>query len=494
MKKQVLFILFYFYIVLTFGQQITDSSLSTIKYQTQIQTGFTSNDQVPFWLRSNNFGSIPTDGVSLSILGSAEKPYSLNKKKYDWGFGVEGRGNIGTNQNLTLIEGYLKAKVGVIELKAGRSKDMGGLVDSSLSSGSFNLSGNALGIPKVQLSIPDFQEIQFGNHLIAIKGSFSHGWMGTLPIQYLKSPVTEATSYFHESTLFARFGKPNWRLRLYGGINHEVIWGSDKAIFQEQYNLNQTQAFYYVVTGKKYKGADDISKIGNHLGSIDVGLEYKLDKVDIKLYRQNFYEKGAIAYMANILDGLNGISFTNKNIQYKNYWKKILVEVFYSKNQAGEEDSKATPSGPEYYYNHAVYTNGYSYKGLGLGTPLITPYNVARSDLPNAPINYFINNRVLALHTGAEGRVSEVNFKIKLTYSRNSGEYRTSDNGYWFNGARYTRIPVDGIFSAVNQFSGYIDLEKYLKNGFHVGGVVAIDRGMLLYNSIGGVLKISKSW
>lgn len=476
------------------GQTKPDTASVRPKAWMQIQSGITSNDVVPFWFRSNQFGSIPVNGASMSFLAGVEKGYSGEKKLFDWGYGIEARSNLGRDQHVRLIEAYTKVRFGAIQLKVGRSKDLTGLVDSTLSTGSYALSGNAIGIPKVQLSLPDFLPIPGTNYLLAIKGSFSHGWMGELPIQYTKSSVKNANSYFHESSFFLKLGKPNWKVNLYGGINHEVVWGGDKLIFQDQYNLNGIEALYHVITGKKYKGVADISKIGNHLGSIDLGAKFDLHKVDLMFYRQHFYDKGAIAYLANFMDGLNGISLVNKGSVNGSHWKKILFEVFYSKNQAGEEGSKRTPSGPEYYYNHAVYSTGYSYKGFGLGSPLITPARYARSGLPNDPLNYFINNRVLAFHTGVEGIFRGFTYQAKLTYSSNWGEYRTSNVGYWFNGKRYERVSEHGIFEKVNQFSSFLEVNRELKRGVSVGVASAVDQGRLFNNSVGGFLTLKKKW
>lgn len=484
-----------FWHVTVFAQS-SDSLKSNVNGSLQFEGGFMSNSQVPFWFRSNTFGSLPNEGLGLSILSAVEKKYVPGIKLFDWGYGGEIRANIGEDPRISFIEAYGKARVGKIQLKVGRSKDITGLIDTTLSSGSFSMSGNALGIPKVELSTLDYLTVPFTSDLLSFKAKISHGWMGKLPIKYSKSTVDEAKSYFHETSFITRLGRPDWRLKLYAGINHEVIWGSDDLIFGEQYTLNQAEAFFYVITGKKYRKKGDISKIGNHLGSLDFKIDYDFDKVQLSLYRQQFYEKGAIKYLANIADGLTGLSIKNVDVSsFKNtYWRKLLLEVFYSKDQAGEGDAKWTPSGPEYYYNHAVYASGYSYKGLGLGNPLITPVRFARQDLPNAPLNYFINNRVFALHLGSTGRVIGLDYLVKLTYSKNWGDYRTSNIGYWFDGDWFEREPSYGIFRPVSQFSGYFDLSKRFKNSYAVGIAMGGDCGKLLNNSFGGQLKVSKRW
>ena len=56
---------------------------------------------------------------------------------------------------------YIKAKFGAFEIYAGRRKEIFGLVDSTLSSGSYIWSGNALPMPKIQISTPNFVSLPY---------------------------------------------------------------------------------------------------------------------------------------------------------------------------------------------------------------------------------------------------------------------------------------------------------------------------------------------
>ncbi len=141
--------------------------------------GYTTPGMVPFWLRANQFGSIPLDGASLSLIGAARKDYDLSSDKlFDWGASFEGRANLGQGSNLTLIEGYGKVRLGIFELRTGRSKKITGLCDTTLTSGSWAMSGTSLGIPEVELSVREFWTLPWFGGLFAFKGNFSHGWMG----------------------------------------------------------------------------------------------------------------------------------------------------------------------------------------------------------------------------------------------------------------------------------------------------------------------------
>jgi hypothetical protein len=94
--------------------------------------GYITHDQVPFWLRSKQFGSIPLDNGSLSFISGLHKGYQKSKPKLiDWGFSFIGRANIGHRLNFSLIEGYGNIRISIFEIRAGRSKEIMGLCDTT---------------------------------------------------------------------------------------------------------------------------------------------------------------------------------------------------------------------------------------------------------------------------------------------------------------------------------------------------------------------------
>jgi len=485
------------------------SQQPNIKYEVEAQATGTTNDVVPFWMRSNQFGSIPSNGISGSFIGRAHKDYDENKEGIlDWGAGFEGRANAGNDSKLLLIEGYAKVKAGIFQLKGGRTKDVMGLTgDTSLTSGSFAVSGNALGVPKIEISIPDYYTIPIWDGLISFKGTFAHGWLGRtrildtirgLPGSQVKYPTLDNNpkTYFHQKSFYGRIGKPNWKLKLYGGFSHQVFWGNEKNSMGDDFDLSAIETFFYVTTGKAYgSGTIPRSKIGNQLGSIDLGLEYDFDNIKMMVYRQNFYDVGALAKLANVRDGLNGITLENKVYQNSSatfQWKKLLFEFLYTKNQAGESWSKPTNSGDEDYYNNYYYRKGWSYYGLGLGTPFITPKHLAKKGQASFSNDYFINNRVVAFHGGAEGSIADIEVVTKLSFSQNYGTFGTSPEGHSTGTIRNPN--TTNLFKKVNQFSAYVEANKSLNNGLKLGIMGAIDEGRLLDNSIGLGVKLSKSF
>ena len=457
--------------------------------------GITTRDIVPFWLRTNQFGSIPLDGASLSFIGSVQREYDLSEDKlFDWGASFEGRANLGQGSNLTLIEGYGKVRLGIFELRAGRSRKITGLCDTLLTSGSWAISGSSLGIPEVELSVRDFWTLPWFDQLFAFKGNYSHGWLGSVQMaRFIMLDTLSLDSYLHQKSLYGRFGKPAWRIKLYGGFNHQVVWGHEQEYYTEVYTLSPVETYLHVITGTKYSsGYIQDERQGNHMGSLDVGLEYEFDKVKLLLYRQSFFEAGALAHLANIQDGLNGLSIENLHKgDGEGLWNKLLFEFLYTRNQAGEPWSPETGSAYEPYYNHGQYVTGWSYLGNGLGTSFIGTRAYIREDLPAHPLEYFINNRVMAFHFGCEGTVKDLGYLLKASFSKNYGTYRTTDE------EQSTNLPDPGslgVFGEVRQFSGYLELNKEMDSGFNLGLIGAFDLGKLYYNSFGLFLKAAYSF
>lgn len=450
----------------------------------------TTSGVVPFWLRSNQFGSVPLSGGSGSFIGRMRKDYDT-AKRFDWAASFEGRANMGNKSRFDLIEGFVKAHAGIFELKAGRSKDIVGLTDSTLSTGSFPVSGNALGIPQISISIPNYYSIPVWGKLFAIKGSYANGYAGNVTVQYGEKPA-QFKSYYLENAFYIRIGKPSWRFKLQGGYNHEVLWGDEKRVFGNSYTLSGSETYWYVLTGKVYNS----SKVGNHLGSLDLGAEYRFDALTLSVYRQNFYDKGALSSLANIKDGLNGISLVNNKPNSGDFhWQKLLFEFLYTANQAGLKSSKMTQSGAEDYYNNYEYLEGWSYKNMALGTPFITPAYDARDNLGRAKDQFFINNRVLALHAATQVYAFKWFYTAKISYSRNQGTFETgTELIYRGISGKLTHPKYYGTFKEVNQLSTYLEGIRPLKDGYTVGYDIGYDHGGLLYNSFGVILKVSKSF
>ncbi|SDD87207.1 Capsule assembly protein Wzi [Dyadobacter soli] len=470
MKISLLLLFFVLFCLPGFSQN------ASLKFSLQAEGSVTSNDVVPFWMRSNQFGSVPLSGVAAGFTAKAEKSYSSSKNRFfDWGAGFEGRLNAGNRVNALLIQGYGKVKLGAFQIRGGRYRETIGLADTLLSSGSFSVSGNALGVPKIELSVPEFYSIPILKKFIAVKGSYSHGWMGTLPIHFPYRQVNEAKTYLHQKSLYLRFGTPSSKLKVYAGLNDNVQWGNNKKIFSKnEFTLSPWEEYTYVVLSKRF----EYSQVGNHLGSLDLGLTYDTPSMTIMVYRQNFFDKDGLKHLANAADGLNGISFTSKSPDNERFrLKKVVFETVYTKNQAADAVKRLGLLGYEDYYNNYIYREGWSYHGQALGMPLITTTLDGKGDLPRNEQEYFINNRLLAFHGAASASSKSWSTLLKLTYSMNYGTFSTQKQ-----------------FGNRTQFSGYAEVRKAFRHGFSLGLAAALDAGDVMPSSVGVLTKLAKSF
>lgn len=445
--------------------------------------------KMPFWLRTNQSGIVPLAGSATTLrLGIGAGYHALiphdslsRKRKWDWGYGLEAVANLGSPTQFLLPQAYSKIRWGQFELSVGRWRNMAGLVDTLLTSGAYSLSGNALPIPKVQLGTMGFVPIGFTKGFIAIQASFAHGWLNSRQETFVQR------SYLHQKSLYVRLGKPTSRLRLYGGFNHLVQWGgySDKLPVGLASNGNLPMgllAYLYVVAAQRQPNLmvdpnlssfDTENRIGNHLGSVDVGTDWTIGQYNLLLYRQSLIETGSLYYLTSIADGLNGIRLRNMRPGRRFLTiDRALVEFFYSKSQGGALFIGNDPQnrGKVDYFNHSQYQDGWQYYGRTIGTPFLTPRRDVRANLPVG--RAIGNNRVSLWHLGLAGQlVRSVQWQAKVSYSQNYGSY---DFPYPLN---------------TNQLSALLTAITPIRlpgvGGCHLTTSLALDRGKLFDNTTG---------
>ena len=458
--------------------------------------GFVVSGTMPFWLRANQSGIVPVAGSTGSVRAGLSGNYqrvnprdSLTKpKKVDWGYGLELVVNVGQQSQLLVPEAYLKGRLGRFELYVGRRRDRIGLVDTTLTSGSYAWSGNALPMPKVQLSTLGYVPLPFTKGLISFNALYNHGWFENVGKKVIDTRL-------HQAALYMQVGKPRWAVKFYGGINHQVVWGGYSSILANGVSNNGAlpasfKAYLYAVTAQSASSLltdpnvsffDESNRIGNHLGSIDIGTSITLPVGKFMVYRQNPYETGALFHMTTLADGLNGLSF-RRNRPGRG-WLAVdgaVLEWLNTKSQGGANFVSDDPTnrGKVNYFNNEQYIDGWQYYGRVIGTPFLTPQAEVN---PNLPVGYPIaNTRVSLWHVGVSGRlVRQVRWLTKLSYSQNFGSYN---------------IPYP---AGTNQFSALLQMMTPVKlpalGQVQFQTSLALDTGELLKNASGGYLSIRKT-
>ena len=345
MKIKLLFIFQIFIVFLTNGQGILEKS------QASFSSGFiVSTDSItPFLMRSNQYGLVPfksnTAYLNANIHKEYDSLYTIDRKlkPFGYGYGLELHANLGTVNQMLLPVGYAKIRYKAFEIYAGRRREIQGLVDTLGTMGSYIWSGNALPMPKVEISIPNYTPI-LGHGLISIKGNYAHGWFG-------KGDSVQNV-WLHQKSFYMRIGKPTWKVRMYGGFNHQVQWGGYPTVpFYDEVSkqiINKYgtdwPTYIKVVSGVSVnRNGDGLSqggpaneawnRAGNHLGSLDLGIDIKIKNALFMIYRQSIFDDGSLYYLNNIADGLNGISIKKQNGILRN----ICIEFLNTSNQGGDK-------------------------------------------------------------------------------------------------------------------------------------------------------------
>ncbi|WP_138995013.1 capsule assembly Wzi family protein [Larkinella sp. C7] len=465
--------------------------LSSVQFSAEVGTLASSARRTPFWLRANQFGTVPLVAPAGIIRLGNSGVFRRDSVAKGWilGYGVEAVGYAGPNSRLLLPEAYAKIGFRSIELVIGRRKEILGLVDTTLSSGSYSWSGNALPIPKVQIGTRGFASLHFTKDLIAINAFFAHGWFN--------NSDSIKDSYLHQKAFYVRFGKPHWKVKLFGGVLHNAQWGGRSDYLDEKHAYNgklpsSFNDYLHLILAKQpeknsnVSNHDQVNQVGNHLGSIDVGAEITFKHWKALAYYQHPFEDRSGLAMVNLPDGLYGLRLKRHATTQKQFFQfnQLLIEYLTTMSQSGStvEIGRRLYEGLDDYFNNFQYLNGWTHQNQVLGTPFITNRKEVRSEwqeVPGGPRLAFVNNRVQLFHLGAISEfASGIQLQTRLSYSRNYGLFRNP------------------FGKQINQVSGLLGLSWPLA-GFgksHLQTAIAVDQGKLLKNVVGGWISIRKTW
>ena len=459
--------------------------------QTEVEVGgwAAPGRAMPFWLRANQFGIVPNETPAATARLGVWKAYApadtlaRRPRRFGWSFGLNPVVNAGARTQVLLPEAYLTVKFGGVELLAGRRRQLTGLGDSTLSSGFIAGSGNALPISRVQLATRGYLPIGFLGNFLAINAGYVHGWFNGPYIQ---------ESYLHQKHLYVRFGKPASAVKVHLGINHQVQWGgyADYLAAEPGLAVNgrlpaSPKYYPYVVLARNpgqwatadYTSFDGAYRIGNHVGSIDGGVEVRTRPGRWLLYHQHVYEDLSGLLFLNVPDGLTGLSWT-RTTPVASGLRHVVVEYLSTLHQSGStfDVPGSSYQGADNYFNHGQYREGWSHLGRSIGTPFLAPGGEL---LPSARSNvFFPNNRVQAWYAGAAGTWAGVTCTARLAYSLNYGTFS----------APYSTPP--------GQFSGLLSAQLPLPSlpGTLLSASLAVDQGGLLPRTAGGYVSLLKRW
>ena len=459
-----------------------------------------SPEQQPFWLRANQYGTVPLSGSFGTVRLGISRHYvpqpdtaTTAGKKFDWGFGLYAVGNTRPNidpysSKVLLPDAYVKLRYRWLELFGGNRREVYGLGDTLLTSGFVDWSGNAPTFPKIQLHTPDYVPLGgFLKRKIAFRAGYAHGWFANT---YIRG------SYLHQKYLYFRFGRPQAKVKFIAGINHQVQWGgyadylinSDLSVdgnlptdFRDYLSL-VTGSYPDDLQNSRYTIYDGTNRVGNHVGSYNLALEWKRPGRYWSLYHQHYFEDASGLALINLPDGMTGLRF--RNDQTRPVWfrlNRVVLEWLSTMSQSGSIfDISSRYQGADNYFNNSQYRQGWSYRGYSIGTPLVMP-QAGLSDAVRTVRTgvYFLDNRLKMGHLALSGTfLHGPMVTVRATYSQHYGSYTEKFN------------------APFNQFSGLLSAQWPLgkRPGTILTTSIAIDRGGFLQSATGGFISLKRIW
>jgi hypothetical protein len=475
-------------------------SANTLGIKTELEVGtvVSSDSTTPFWIRSNQYGAVPVGSPGAIFFGKLLRDYTKSDsltsrpKRFDWGF-VLNPVAMADPQNkfkIVLPEAHFKLRWRRAEFYVGRRRDIVGIGDSTLSSGFFIGSGNSIPIPKIQIATIGYVPLGFTKNFVAINAGFAHGWINNPP--YIED------ARLHQKYIYIKLGKPSYAVKLYFGGNHQVLWAGRSEYLKQRPELAlngelpSSWSFFpnvvFAYTSKEwYKRTGytsfDSYRVGNHLGTFDAGVEATISGRKLLFYHQHPYEDVSGILFQNIPDGLWGINYALNVDKYRPWGitlTRLTAEFLTTKDQSGATFyvPGSTYQGRDNYFNHAQYTEGWSYFGKAVGTPFIMPENDLKK-VAREFVMYFPNNRLNVWYLGAQMVYREnVLITMKTSYSRNFG------------------VIAFPFSSPLSQFSGLISAQFPMPAWYktYVTVKLSSDFGGLLAHNIGGYIGIKKTW
>jgi hypothetical protein len=465
-KKTCFFVFFIGYSVFAFSQY------KEMDYRIQSTFVGGTGNSTAFWGVSNQYGSISVNPYSAMLRTGIFAEYdTLRKKKLDYSYGVELINRVDGKYNITVQQYYVKVKYRFITFQGGRIEEYFGDQDSTLSSGGLLWSGNAQPLPKITIGILNYTSIPFTRGFLEVKGAISHGW-------FEKDAYVKNEWLHHKYIYFQAGGK--LPVKVHFGFYHYAQWGgtspdaghlpSSLKDFLTVFRAKQVDGDTILARGNPELLSEYSNRVGNHLGSRNLGFDIITKPVKISFYYQSIFEDNSGLRWHNMPDGLWGLSLKFNQLKWLT---GFVYEYLTTTDQSMTWPQDRDTNQPDDYFNHGVYFNGWTYNDFTIGSPLITSPALYKKmgESTNLKNDYLRNNKVKAHHIGCTGIISDMNYKLFITYSKNMGTY--------FVPFSYTKESV----------STYLELTKHLERFHHmeVSLAVANDFGSM-YGNKGSVL------
>lgn len=383
----------------------TDDSTESASYR--FYSHFSNgSDTLPFWLYANRHGLIPLESSVNFITGFAsETSLFPDQPDFDIRLGTELVHRFSDVDNTTHFQQlYATVEYRKLALKAGRFYRLNDYDPSleGLTTGFLIESHNATPYPRISIETDGFVPFPNTKGALQIRFRYSDG--------ILENDRTISSPLIHHKSLQLRTVIN--RLSLQVGLFHSVMWGG---VDEEKGRLPQSFNDYLKVVFSRPASEESranisevLNKLGNTIGVYEAGFTYRTSDLRIVGYRHIFLEDELSVRLQSPWDGIWGLGLI-----WTDNGNPVHKIVYEHMNSIRQESQKGLAQGRANFYNHGIYTDGWSYNGRLMGNPLFT-YNPDKNEV--------INNVMIAHHLGATGDLSRrFSYRTMITFSRNYG-------------------------------------------------------------------------
>lgn len=433
-----------------------------------IESGFTlgKGENLPFHLQSGRFDLITNQSGQLYTRYGVSGSFSENRK-FDLAWGLTMASNLNGQKNSIYAEEYYGTlKWYFIQLKAGAKRRIFREYNYQTGSGDIIWSGNCRPVPGIEISSDGYTIVPFTFGWLNINGGISNSWLSDIE-------SVEDVMLHHKWLRFKSHEDFPFLLR--AGMDHFAQWGGRS---DEWGDLPRDfEAFRKVFFAKggldSAPETEGMNAIGNHLGSMEVGLFYKMKTGIVGLDWRSFFEDKSGGEWDNYPDGLYSLSYQSNN---KNSMvSEILFEWVLTDHQSGPPGIDTTgnhpPPGNDNYFNHGIYLMGWTERGRTIGTPFITsPLYGERTDI--------VNNRVRVFHAGVAGGMGQLKYSFSYSRMLSKGTYQES----------FSSIKKDKFFLLSFSMNDLIFANSMVEVD------LSIDRGQFYGNNYGLMFTFIKNW
>lgn len=436
------------HLVATISLFITIATFASedIGYEYSLTGEVASGSFAPYYMSSLRYGRITqskTVQAEVALSRGVEKG-----KRFSYGYGVDLLGGYASSvdyerYNLSdktwtlhpatpsafrLQQIYGELKYRSVFLRGGMKETPSAFVNQSLSSGDLVWSGNSRPMPEVRAGFIDFRDIPLTNGWVQIGGEIAYGKMmdnGWIKdhYNYYNSHITTGQYYNYKRCYFR--SRPESPLSVTVGMQAAAVFGGETSYYYKGELMwvgkNSSDFKTFLKMFLPYQDGGDGFYTGNHLGSWDMKLRYRLkNKDEVYAYFSWLWEDGSGIGKQNGLDGLWGLEYKSS---VKSYLNGIVIEYLDFTNQSGPihfapADFPGTTlpghvSGADDYYNNATF-NSYCYYGQSIGTPAMMAPIYNTDGYPA-----FVGNSLKGVHVGLEGSLSPtLDYRIKGGYRK----------------------------------------------------------------------------